>query len=294
MSLSQDSIEFGYDEFYNAYLSVPYNQGLMDLSKAILVHPCIFSAKDPRHVCLAALHGHIIYPFDERAIKDRVKNDGPYPKTLTARMKCFAELVSDFNDQQRQVGWMSGGVITIVIDESDPFTREQFELVGLGGTVIAKAALQFEADREFFVLGHSGRINHFARHLGFPNLEALNAFVRRLDDEAVQMGFPSYATICVATRYMDHVSKVDATQSSAHPVLGELQAKRDFLKHNSVFVIERFVACRVTNQRKAFYVDVNEEGTFIALRDGPLKGAGIVMSQYLSDRNPDFHQTWFA
>lgn len=294
MSLSQDSIEFGYDEFYDAYLGVPYNQGLMDLSKAILVPPSIFSAKDPRHVCLAALHGHIIYPFDERTIKDRVKNDGPYPKTLTARMKCFAELVSDFNDQQRQVGWVSGGVITIVIDESDPFTREQFELVGLGGTAIAKAALQFEADREFFSLGHSGRINHFARHLGFPNLEALNAFVRRLDDESVQMGFPSYATICVATRYMDHVSKVDAAQSSAHPALGELQAKRDLLKQKSVFVIERFVACRVTDERKSFYVDVNEEGTFIVLHDGPLKGAGIVTSQYLSDRNPDFHQTWFT
>lgn len=294
MSASQDSISFGYDEFYNAYLSVPYNQGLMGLSKAILVLPSIFSAKDPRHVCVAALHGHVIYPFDERAIKDRVKEDGPYPKTLSVRMKCFSEMVSDFNEKQRRGGWMFGGVTTIVIDHNDPFTQEQFELVGLHRTPIAKAALEFENDRKFFSLGQSGRLNHFANHLGFPNVKALKEFVCRLDDEAIQMGFPSYATICVATRCIDHLSKVYATQSSVHPAFDELQAKYDLLKHESAFVIERFMACRFTDERESFYVDVNDEGTFIALYEGPLKGAGIVTSQYMSDRSPDFHRTWFA
>lgn len=294
MSASQDSIDFGYDEFYNAYLSVPYNQGLMGLSKAILVPPPIFSAKNPQHVCLAALHGHIIYPLDERTIKDRVKEDGPYPKTLSARMKSFAEVVSAFNDQQRRAGWMFGGVITIVLDDDDPFTREQFERIGLDGTTIAKAALEYEADREFFSFGQSGRLNHFARHLGFPNVAALKAFVRRLDDEAIHMGFPSYATICVATRYMDHVCKAYATQSSAHLALDELQTKHDLLQRESVFLTERFMACRLTDERKLFHVDVNDEGVLIDLHEGPLKGAGIVTSRYLSDRSPDFHRTWFA
>ena len=294
MSTSQDSIDFGYDEFYEAYVSVPYNQGLMGLSKASLVSPSVFSAKDPRHVCLAALHGHVIYPFDERTIKDRVKKDGPYPKTLSARIKRFAEVVSAFNDQQRRVGRMFGGGIRIVLDDNDPFTREQFECFGLGGTDIAKAALEYEDDREFFLLGHSGQLNHFARHLGFPNVEALKAFVRRLDDEAIHMGFPSYATICVATRYLDHVSKVYAAQSSAHPGVDELHAKYDLLQRESVFVIERFMACRVTDESKSFYLDVNDEGVLIVLHEGPLKGAGIVTSQYLSDRSPDFHRTWFA
>jgi hypothetical protein len=294
MSVSQDSICFGYDEFYSAYLGVPYNKALMGLSKAVLVAPSIFSAKDPRHVCLAALHGHIIYPFDERTIKDRVKVGGPYPKSLSARMKCFSEMVSDFNDQQRRKGWMSGGVITIVIDDRAPFTAEQFWRVGLDGTSIAKAALEFEADREFFSLGQSGQLNHFARHLGFPNVETLKAFVRSLDDEAINIGFASYATICVATRCMDHMSKVYANQLSAHPALDELQAKHDLLKHQSAFVIERFMACRVTEERKSFYVDVNDEGTLIVLHEGPLKGEGIVTSQYLFDRSPDFHRMWFA
>lgn len=295
MSVSQDSVDFGYDEFYNSYLGVPYNQGLMGLSQASLIPPSTFSAKDPRHVCLAALHGHCIYPFDERTLKERVKENGPYPKTLSARMSAFAEMVSEFNNHQRQVGWMFGAVQTLSLDDNEPFTREQFELAGLGGTVIAKAALEYEADREFFSLGQSGRLNHFARHFGFSNIEALKVFVGRLDDEAVEMGFPSYATICVATRYMDHLSKVYGAQSSAHPALEQLRSKRDFLQRESVFVIERFMACRVTDEKKSFHVDINDEGLLIALHEGPLRGnTGVVTSQYLSDKSPDFHSTWFA
>src|SRR5690606_33148286 len=112
-----------------------------------------------------------------------------------------------------------------------------------------------------------------------------------LDDEANQMGFSSYATICVATRFMKHMSTV----YEGHPASVELQEKHDLLKHESAFTIERFMACRVTNERKSFYVDVNDEGVFIALHEGPLKGgAGIVKSQYLSDRSPNYHRTWFA
>jgi hypothetical protein len=294
MSASQDSIAFGYDEFFDAYLSVPYNRGLMELSQAPLVPPSVFSAKDPRHVCLAALHGLAIYPIDERTIKERVKDSGPYPKTLSSRMKSFAEMVSDFNDTQRRVGWMAGAVVTLVIDDDDPFTREQFECVGLGGTAIAEAALQYEEDRRYFTLGQSGRLNHFARHLGFPNVESLKAFVNRLNDEAAQMGYPSYGTICVATRYMDHVSKAYSDQLNAQPALDELGKKRSLLQRESVFVIERFVACRVAGERGAFFVDVNDEGVLIALHEGRLKGTGIVTSRYLSDRNSDFHRTWFA
>lgn len=294
MSASHDSIAFGYDEFCDAYLGVPYNRGLMELSQTPLVSPSTFSAKEPRHVCLAALHGHAIYPIDERTIKERVKDDGPYPKTLSSRMKGFAGMVSDFNDTQRRVGWMAGAVVTLVIDDDDPFTQEQFERVGFGGTAIAEAALQYEDDRKFFTLGQSGRLNHFAQHLGFPNVESLKAFVNRLDDEAVQMGYPSYATICVPTRYMDHVLKAHAGQPKAQFALDELSKKRSLLQRESVFVIESFVACRAASERGAFFVDVNDEGVLISLHGGRINGTGIVTSRHLSDRSPDFHRTWFA
>lgn len=294
MSASQDAIAFGYDEFFYAYSGIPYNRGLMELSQTPLVPPSIFSAKDPHHVCLAALHGHVIYPIDERTIKERVKDGGPYPKALSYRMKSFAEMVSDFNDTQRRVGWMAGAVVTLVIDDDAPFTRDQFEHVGLGGTAIAEAALQYEEDRKYFSLGHSGRLNHFAQHLGFQNFESLKAFVNRLDDEAVQMGYPSYAALCVATRYMDHVLTVHAEQSNAQLALDGIIKKRGLLQRESVFVIERFFACRMTSEHRTFFVDVNDEGVLIALHEGRFKGAGIVTSQYLSDRNPDFHRTWFS
>lgn len=294
MSASQDSTAFGYDEFFDAYLGVPYNQGLVELSKAPLVHPSIFSAKNPQHVCLAALHGLAVYPIDERTIKERVKDDAPYPKTLAARMKSFEEMASRFNDEQKRVGRMFGGVITLVLDDDAPFTREQFELLGLGGTAIAEAALQYEEDRKYFSLGQSGRLNHFARHLGFANVESLKAFVTRLDDEAAQMGYPSYATLCVPTRYMDYLLKTQGDQPNMQFALDDLSRKRNLLQGESVFVIERFVACRVARGCGAFFVDVNEEGVLIALHEGRIKGAGIVTSRYLSDRSPDFHRTWFA
>ena len=163
MSASRDSLEFGYDEFYDAYLGVPHHRALMGLSKAPLIHPSDFAAKNPQHVCLAALHGHLLYPSDERTLKDRVKDDGPYAKTLRARMNMFAEMVTEFNARQQRFGKWFGGVTTIQIDD-EPFTKEAFEQVGLGGTPIAEAALVYEEDREFFSLGHSGRLNHFARH----------------------------------------------------------------------------------------------------------------------------------
>lgn len=291
MLASQDSICFGYDEFYSDYLGVPYNRGLMDLSKAILVHPSIFSAKDPRHVCLAALHGHAIYPFDEASIKERVKKEGSYSKTISARMRHFSEIISEFNERQQREGWMSGAVI--MIDENVPYTLEAFESIGLGGTDVAKAALELEIDRKFFSLGHSGRLNHFSRHLGFPNIEVLEAFVRQLDEEAIKWGFPSYAAICVSTRCIDHFSNACKARPGDHSALDELLAKKDLLKSKSAFVIERFIACRLGDERKSFYVDVNAEGTFVALYEGPLKGAGIVSSQYLSDRSPEFHRKWF-
>ncbi|UYK83211.1 hypothetical protein NG827_12025 [Xanthomonas sacchari] len=293
MSASQDSIAYGYDEFYDAYLDVPYNRGLMELSQTPLISPSIFSAKEPRHVCLAALHGHAIYPIDERTIKERVKDGGPYPKTLASRMKNFAAMVSDFNDTQRRVGWMAGGSITLVIDD-DPFTQEQFEWIGLGGSAIAEAALQYEEDRKFFSLGHSGRLNHFAQHLGFANVESLKAFVKRLDDEALQMGYHSYATICVSTRHIDHLVKKYTGDPKAQFALDELSKKRQLLQRESAFVIDHFVACRFASERRAFYVDVNDEGVLITLLEGQNKGAGIVTSRYLSDRSPDFHRTWFA
>lgn len=294
MSASQDSIAFGYDEFFDAYLSVPYNEGLVALSKTPLVHPSIFSAKNPQHVCLAALHGLAVYPVDERTIKERVKDNAPYPKTLAARMRNFEEMASRFNDEQKRVGWMFGGVITLVLDDDDPFTREQFELLGLGETAIAEAALQYEEDRKYFSLGQSGRLNHFARHLGFANIESLKAFVIRLDDEAVRMGYPSYASICVPTRYMDYLLNKHGHQPNVQLALDDLSKKRGLLQRESVFIIERFMACRVASEHRAFFVDVNDEGVLIALHEGRIKGTGIVTSRYLSDRSPDFHRTWFA
>jgi hypothetical protein len=294
MSATQDSIVFGYDAFYDAYLGVPYNLGLVELSEDQLPDPTAFSAHEPRHVCLAALHGHMINPVDEHSIKARVKDDAPYTKTIAARIEIFKRMVAEFNAEQQRVGRYFGGIVKLVIDDNDPFTEEQFASVGLGGTAIAKAALQYEVDRKYFMLGHAGRLNHFAQHYGFSNLEGLKAFVNRLDVESQAMGYGSYATLCTSTRFMKHLEEKYRENADMKPALDALREKSELLRRESAFTIERFVACRRVGFEEPYFVDVSDDGVFIELREGQFKGAGMVCSQFVSDRNERFHSDWFA
>lgn len=294
MSSSLDSVEFGYDDFYAEYLGIPYIAGLVELSRAQVINPSEFSAQNPRHLCLAALHGHIIYPIDECAIKKRVSDDSPYTKTIVKRMEHFRRMVSDFNGRQQRIAPYAGGAITIVIDDDDPFTSEQFEIVGLEGSAIAKAALQYELDRKYLKLGRSGRLNHFAQEYGFPNLEALKVFVDRLDIEAQVMGYESYATICTSTRFIDYLGRNYIGQASMKSALEALHQKRDLLQQQSAFTIECYVACRVFGSHEPYFVDIDAEGVLIELREGGFVGTGIVSSRFLSDRNDQFHGEWFA
>ncbi len=279
---SQDSVEFGYDEFYAEYLGVPYNRGLIELSRAQIIAPSDFSAHDPRHLCLAALHGHIIYPTDECEIEACIGDDSPYAKTIATRMENFRVMVADFNAKQKSVASYAGGMITIDIDDDDPFTLEQFEFLGLGESAIAKAALQYEWDRKYFTSSRSGRINHVAQEYGFANIEKLKMFLDRLNNEAQAIGYESYGTICTATRFMDYLGQKYSGQANMKPALEALHQKRDFLQQQSAFTIERYLACRIVGSREPYFLEVNDEGVLIELREGRFVGSAIVSSRFES------------
>lgn len=76
--------------------------------------------------------------------------------------------------------------------------------------------------------------------------------------------------------------------------LAELTEKRNLREQQTVFMIERFVACRRTTEPRDSFVDVTSEGMFIALRNGASEVAGFVTSKHISDRSGDFRRTWFA
>lgn len=288
LSPSQDSIEFGYDDFYAYYLGVPYNRGLIELSRAQVIHPSDFSVHEPRHLCLAALHGHIIYPIDKGAIEASVGDDSPYAKTIVTRMENFREMVADFNAEQKRFAPYTGGEIQMDIDD-DPITPEQFEIFGLGESAIAKASLQYERDRKYFELGRSERLNHFAQEYGFANLEKLKEFLDRLDIEAREIGYESYTTICTSIRFMDYLKQKYSGQASMTSALDALHQKRGLLQQQSAFTIERYLACRIVGSREPYYVDINDEGVLIELREGRFAGAGVVSSRFLSGRNDLLH-----
>lgn len=292
MSASSCSIAFGYDEFYAEYLNVPWNKGLMECSSAPLPLPTQFSSHNPRDCCLLALHGHILYPHDERSAKERVKDGGSYGKTIAYRMQLFEDMVGEFNALQQKMKHLLGGAITITIDDGP--VLDSFPLADFGGAAIVEAAPQYEADRNFLKLGQSGRLNHFAQEYGFANYQKFREFLELLDEEARRMGYPSYGAICVPTRYLEHVQRQLATDESMQSTLAELAEKRDLLQQQTAFTIERFVACRRAEKTLDFFVDVSEEGVIISLRDGPFAGIGIVSSKYMSDRNEAFHSKWFA
>jgi len=292
MSASSCSIAFGYDEFYAEYLNAPWNKGLMERSSAPLPLPTQFSSHNPQDCCLLALHGHILYPHDERSTKERVKDGGSYGKTIAYRMQLFEDMVDEFNALQQQMKYLLGGAITITIDDGP--VLDSFPLADFGGAAIVEAAPQYEADRKFLKLGQSGRLNHFAQEYGFANYQKFREFLELLDEEARRMGHPSYSAICVPTRYLEHVQRQLATDASMQPTLAELLQKRDLLQQQTAFTIERFVACRRAEKTPDFFVDVSEDGVIISLRDGPFASTGIVSSMHMSDRNAEFHGKWFA
>lgn len=288
MSPSKNSIEFGYTDFHKRYVSNPFCRGLLELSKVPLAHPSAFSAVDPNNVCLAAMHGHMLYPIDERSLKVRVGDDAPYSKTISARVASFKKQLTEFNAQPKPVFF----TFEIVIDDT-PFTLEEFQFYGLGEHDIARAALEFEIDRKYHSLGHAGRLNHFAQHYGFHNFIQLKAFVERLDIEAQMMGFPSYGTLCTSTRYMNHLMEKHKGQASMAPALAALMGKWDLLEKESVFIISQFMECRTTDAKVPYRVDVSADGVLIELREGMFKGTGIVSSEFMSDQNRHFHDMWF-
>jgi len=280
---TQDSVEFGYDKFYAEYLGVPYVRGLIELSRTEVIPPSDFSAHDPRHLCLAALHGYIIYPIDECEIEACIADDSPYIKTIATRIEDFRVMVADFNEKQKSVGQYFGGTITITIDD-DPFTLEQFEFIGLGESAIAQAALQYERDRNYSKWGRSERINHFAQEYGFANIEELKMFLDRLNNEAQVIGYESYGTICTATRFMDYLGKKYIGHANMKPALDALHQKWDFLQQQSAFTIERYLACRILGSHEPYFVDVNGKGVLIELLEGRFVGAAIVSSRFDSPK----------
>lgn len=290
---SSDAFAFGYAEFYNQYLSIPSYRALVELSRVPLPSPGVFSVRDALHVALAAQHGHQVFPIDEAAIKDRVKDGEPYARNVESRIAEFQQMVATHNARQERLSVFSGGAIKIVIEDT-PFTMEEFEAVGLGESAIAHAAMQFEQDRAFFRLGHSGRLNHFAREYGFPNLQKLVAHMRDLDQAAQRLGSPSYAVLCTTSRYIDHVlarSEGDPKMSLAAAALRE---QRALLTRESVFLVERYVACRTAGEDMPFHIDVLEDGVCIKVLSGRHAGTAMVSSERRSDKQGKLHPRWFA
>lgn len=285
MKVSKDSLYFGYHEFYNSFSSIPIYRAFMELSGKTLVSPSVFSIKSPRHICLVALHGLVIFPSDEKGIKDRVKDDGPYSKALANRMKEARQVVERYNDQLR-LNRLTFTFPIIDLESDDPITNCDLEMCGLDGTDIAEAVLTYQEDKEFFSLGQSGRLNHYARHYGFSNLLALKAFIQRLDDEAVSMKFASYAALCTPSRYLDSLSKQHPPTSFA---LAELKEQWEMLKQQTVFFLHCFIVCRMTDQCN-FFVTGHQEGVYLKLRDGRTVQEGIFDSQHLSDKRGDFQK----
>lgn len=292
MTASHDSIRYGYDEFFHSYFSVPWHQGLVDSSSFKLPHPSEFSVHNPRHCCLLAVHGFVIFPHGEQSIKDAVKDGGPYHKTVLARMKLFEETVDEFNALQEKMKSLTGGKVTITIDDGP--VLDGMSLAPFGGELIEQAAPQYEFDRKFLKFGTSARLNHFAQGYKFSNHEALCKFLAVLDSESRELGFQSYSAICTPSRFLKDLKLKWQTEVEMKDLLTSLNEKESLLQRESVFTIDRFVACRISTERKPYFVDVSSEGVHITLRDGIAESSGIVSSKFFSERSPEFHRHHFG
>ena len=269
LSPSQDSVQFGYDKFYAKYLGKECLRGLIELSRTEVIPPSKFSIHDPRHLCLAAFHGYIIYPIDEHEIEAFLAND-----SISKRMDDFRVAAAKFNAEQELLARYRSSSSTIDIDDDEPFTLEQFERRGLGDSDISKAALQYERDRKYSKLARLERLNHFAQEFGFANIEELKIFLDRLNDEAQAIGYESYATICNATRFMDYLGRKNVEKANMTPALDALHRNRAVLQQRSAFIIDRFLACRTLGVHEPYFIDVNGKDVMIELFEGRFAGTG--------------------
>lgn len=286
-----------YAQFYYGYTACLPVRGLLALCGARLPHPDQFSDTDPSDVCTAAFHGVPIFAPDPQAVKDSVKDGGPYAQTIQARLSDFRDkIVPAANDALREWARMNPFIVpsddpetapsikvllfTIEIEDDKPFTREDFMEFPVMSEGFIKTALQYEQDRLFEHKTHRERMDHFAADYGFPHFKRFREFMDQLNAHAREADHASYDHLAIPTRYLNLM--VARYQESK--LLAEVEEKRELLIQQSPFFIRCFFDCRVSS--RPFHIDVQPDGVLIRLDAGPLCGSTFVHnSVHVSDRH---------
>lgn len=290
------SSRFGYDEFYSSYLLSQDNKVFVENSPFPLPLPNDFSHNNARHCCLAALHGLSIHPPSEAVAKKTIKSNKQYGKVIAARVELFENLVQEFNIKQVNNALFTGVIFKITIDANSPVLEPDFFplVASLGGSTIIKALDQYHNDRKYSTFGQAARLNHFAQEYGFINFNTYKVFLSQLDLAAQELGFPSYKAICTPSDYLMHIQQLLIKDESNPSLLHNLKEKNDLLQRQSVFTIERYIACRNATQQDdfEFHVDVTTDEVAIKFKKGTNHVEFYISSVYISNSSDEYLKIW--
>jgi hypothetical protein len=235
---TQDARAFGYTLAHAHLHATPGLRRLVTQSPHPLPPVESFDITQGEHVCIAALMGFPMLPYDRKSINEAVGPSGAFTRTVTARVRDVEIRVREANERLQMFG------VQIGFDPNKPTQPEEIELLRPFVGELVDHLLQLDADRAYLRSGHSGRLNHLAREYRHANLGRLEAFIEELDAIAAGWGYGAYANLCVPTRFMQHLNTRSPPGALQRPALQAMHDRRDHLKRHAPWVIEAFVASR--------------------------------------------------
>ncbi|CAM3682889.1 hypothetical protein [Polaromonas hydrogenivorans] len=273
---SQDARQYAYDRLHACIRHYPNQRKLLKYVDHKPISPSVFDITNPEHVCDAAYFGIPLLPYDEKSFKASVAPGGAFTRIVDARIRDVEVRIQKINS----VGLFMG--FQIKYDRKKPLPMQSLELMRpmLGDFI--DLVPQFEKDREYVNSGHAARLDHFAHEYRQPNLGAMLAFFRRLDEVAGKRGYGSFAHLCVPTRFMDYLTNAHAENAGMQEALEKMQVKRDQLKKESPYIIEMFLKSHARSDLP-YCVDMRDEELFIEMRYASYSVEEYIKSEFISN-----------
>jgi hypothetical protein len=273
---SKDAVAFGFDRAYAMVNSTAVQRELLKYAKHQPVSAANFSITNPIHVCSSAYLGFPMMPYDEKTLKESIGPNGAFTRTVKDRVKQTQDTIDEINRTAIFAGFQ------LAYDPDTPTDIAGLELLRpMLGDFVDRLPL-FDQDMAYMNAGRAARLHHFAREYSQPNVGALNAYLRTLNEVAISWGVGSFSNLNVPTKYMDYLAKRDNSDPSVSKALELMEAKRHHLKTESPYIIDLFVQSHA-NRDLPYFVDVVDGGVLIEVRHGSQVLRDVVKSKFITN-----------
>lgn len=176
--------------------------------------------QDPQHVVALNYFGLQVAAENKKDFVDQLKNG--------AANKKAKQFLAEALDKRNYADCL--GVRVVEADDGDDTL---FKLLPRGMRQALKEMPQVEKEivelKEFLAEQNAhNRLERWSKYLGFESYEGVQAFYKELDQICAINNLSSYKTLCVSTRYFDHLMRMN-------PSLKMLFTPTEFAEHRNWF-----------------------------------------------------------